>query len=617
MVGDLVKVPRALSIQKEGGVGKYLGLPEQFGRRKRDLFSSIVDRIEQKAKGWSTKFLSSAGKLVMLQSVLSAGPSYSMTYFKLPVSLCKRIQSVITRFWWDSNEETKKMAWISWDRMAKPKALGGLGVKDFLKFNDALLVKSSWRLLNNPACLLGQVLKGKYFPECNILQAEGTSTMSHGWRSVLIGCDLLQQNLGWIVGDGQSINIWRTPWLNLHKQESPMGPATEQTAELLVSDLMIPGTLVWDRSTLQRIPAFEEQILHIQPSLTGAPDKLVWLGTKSGEYSTKSGYYTVVKETMEDEIQEPYFNWRQNVWSLNCAPKVKHFAWRLLKRAVPVGERLVERHIDVDPNCKRCGAIESIIHLIFQCPFTQQVWSLAPFVTDRDIRGTIDLMPDWHSLCNLKCLPPSGISAGPLALWIMWSLWKARNKVVFEGFSASPAETLSTAISLAWEWIVNSKTEAPAVKKTTSQNISGPSTAVVVRTDAAWCANNNTAGLGWTILSTDQNQEFQERRQYVASPLMAESFEMREAIRTCRRLELKALRFESDSTQLIKCINGEIVFAELLSVVADIRSFSAEFEFVSFIWIPREKNSVADLFAKNSLLVAEPEVVEEGFNGPL
>ena len=78
-----------LNIQKEGGVGKYLGLPEHFGGRKRDLFFSIVDRIQQKARSWSTKLLSSAGKLVMLQSVLSAILSFSMTCFKLPMSLCK------------------------------------------------------------------------------------------------------------------------------------------------------------------------------------------------------------------------------------------------------------------------------------------------------------------------------------------------------------------------------------------------------------------------------------------------------------------------------------------------------------------------------------------------
>ena len=83
---------------KEGGVGKYLRLPELFGRKKRDFFSSIVDRIKQKARGWSTKLLSSAEKMVMLQSVLSPIPSYSMTYFKLPVSLCKRIQTASCDF---------------------------------------------------------------------------------------------------------------------------------------------------------------------------------------------------------------------------------------------------------------------------------------------------------------------------------------------------------------------------------------------------------------------------------------------------------------------------------------------------------------------------------------
>lgn len=79
-------VKQILGISKEGGVGKYLGLPEHFGRRKRDLFTSIVDRIRQRASNWSTRFLSKAGKLTMLKAVLTAIPSYMMSCFQLPVN---------------------------------------------------------------------------------------------------------------------------------------------------------------------------------------------------------------------------------------------------------------------------------------------------------------------------------------------------------------------------------------------------------------------------------------------------------------------------------------------------------------------------------------------------
>ena len=78
-------VKHELQIEKEGGGGKYLGLPEYFGRRKRDMFSSVVDRIKHKSRRWSNRFLSTAGKLVMVQSVLSAVPNVLLQYASLPV----------------------------------------------------------------------------------------------------------------------------------------------------------------------------------------------------------------------------------------------------------------------------------------------------------------------------------------------------------------------------------------------------------------------------------------------------------------------------------------------------------------------------------------------------
>ncbi|WZZ14296.1 hypothetical protein YC2023_107385 [Brassica napus] len=120
-----VRVKEQLGIDKEGGVGKYLGLPEHFDRRKNNLFASIVDRMKQKAANWSTQFLSTAGKATMIKSILSPTPNFAISSFLLPVSLCKQIQSVLTRFWWNSKDAEKKICWKSWDSLTHPKSLGG------------------------------------------------------------------------------------------------------------------------------------------------------------------------------------------------------------------------------------------------------------------------------------------------------------------------------------------------------------------------------------------------------------------------------------------------------------------------------------------------------------
>lgn len=106
-----------LEIEKEGEVGKYMGLPEHFGRKKKDLFASVVDIIHQRAVSWSTKFLSTAGKMVMTKSVLAPMSSHTMSCFKLPQPVCSNIQSTLIRFWWDSESSMtlylQKLAGVS------------------------------------------------------------------------------------------------------------------------------------------------------------------------------------------------------------------------------------------------------------------------------------------------------------------------------------------------------------------------------------------------------------------------------------------------------------------------------------------------------------------------
>lgn len=279
-----------LSIQKEGGTGKYVGLPELFGRKKRDLFTSIVDRIQQKAKSWSNRHLSSAGKMTMLRSVLSPIPSYSMTCFKLFVSLYKRIQSALTRFWWDDRDRNRKMSWIAWDTMTLPKDQGGLDFRDIESINEAFLTKLSWRIVRYPKSLLARILLGKYCSSDSFLSAPIPSACSHGWRGIMLGRNIISNNSGWAVGNGMNLNVWEDPWLSSSSQTRTMGPAPESLVNLTVAELFQSEENVWSLEKIRQfLPFHEQEILAIKPSFSGAPDKLIWLNDKTGEFTTKSG----------------------------------------------------------------------------------------------------------------------------------------------------------------------------------------------------------------------------------------------------------------------------------------------------------------------------------------
>lgn len=85
---DILHNYETASGQMINTVKSYISFSEHFGRKKRDLLSaSIVDKIHQKDVSWNSRFLSTAGKDTILQSVLSDVPSFAMTCFELPVGL--------------------------------------------------------------------------------------------------------------------------------------------------------------------------------------------------------------------------------------------------------------------------------------------------------------------------------------------------------------------------------------------------------------------------------------------------------------------------------------------------------------------------------------------------
>ena len=57
--------------------------------------------------------LSSVGREILIKAAAQATPMYTMSCFKLPDTLYKELNSMMSNFWWGQKDKERKMAWIA------------------------------------------------------------------------------------------------------------------------------------------------------------------------------------------------------------------------------------------------------------------------------------------------------------------------------------------------------------------------------------------------------------------------------------------------------------------------------------------------------------------------
>ena len=70
---------------------RYLGIPMHFRKLSNKHWSTVEERFQKKVSSWKGKLLSSGGRLVLINSVLSSLPMYMMSFFAIPKGVLKRL----------------------------------------------------------------------------------------------------------------------------------------------------------------------------------------------------------------------------------------------------------------------------------------------------------------------------------------------------------------------------------------------------------------------------------------------------------------------------------------------------------------------------------------------
>ncbi|XP_059441839.1 uncharacterized protein LOC132174162 [Corylus avellana] len=295
----------------------YLGLPTLVGRSRIREFQGLIDRVRRKVFDRKTKFLSLAGKEVLLKAIVQAIPTYSMSIFLLPKELCKETNKMMQKFWWGHKENENKVHWMSWERLGRAKSQGGMGFRDLICFNKALLVKQCWRLLKDPDSLAAKIIRAKYYPWGDLLSATVGSRPSYAWRSIISGRDLLKEGLIWRIGNGQSVAIWGDKWIPQPSTYVIQTHCRNLSPDAKVEELIDANPVRWKKDLIQ--------------GMYNQPDRLIWRASPTGMFTVRSAYH------LEDERFD----------AAKVEQIMKRLSWEELESFVMTANRIWKRRNEV------------------------------------------------------------------------------------------------------------------------------------------------------------------------------------------------------------------------------------------------------------------------------
>ena len=416
---------------------RYLGAPLSLRRLSRADEQQFVDAVARRIPTWKAGLITAAGRLTLAQSTLSAIPVHvSITCVLSPWAIGQIDKRRRAFIWAGAESVAAGKCKVAWTSVCSPRAFGGLGIPDLRTLGFALRLRWEWQR-RQPDAPAWARLPSK---ESKVVLAMYDASVSV------------------VLGDGASAKFWTDRWLPEGRVQS-FAPNLfraigRRFLSVSVREALAARTWVRHITGAPTVHVLVEYVLLWErlESVALRPDvrdRLVWRWSADGAYSSSSAY----KAFFHGLSSLPG---ARQLWRAAVPPKVKFFAWLALRGRIWTAARRRRHGLQADDSCALCDQeAETADHLLLSCVFAREVWDrlLRRAHIWLDTPTGVSPFVDW-CLSSRKRLPRElrrGFDS--LALLVAWSLWKERNRRVFDAAASSVDDVVKGVIAEGGLWV--------------------------------------------------------------------------------------------------------------------------------------------------------------------
>ncbi|KAG7568298.1 Reverse transcriptase domain [Arabidopsis thaliana x Arabidopsis arenosa] len=396
---------------------RYLGLPLNPARISLATLQPFLEKITSKLHAWTAKFLSFAGKIRLISSVIYGMVNFWSAVFNLPKKFYEKVDSLCAAFLWKNKLDSAVGARVAWKDVCRPKEEGGLGIRRLEDFQVVFQLKLIWNLFANAGSLWVAWLQGNVFRRKSFWILEPSQRLSSTVKEMLKLKPLLKDFMRCKIGNGRTASFWFDHWCDSGPLIVFLGDNGPRQLRLrkdaLVSDAVRNGEWWMPAARSDNHLSFMALLSTIPPP--------------------------------NDTVGNDFFLWRRSsVWFKEAVPRYSFITWLAIQGRLPTKDRLRSWGLNVTAECVLCSdGIETHAHLFFDCAFSVSIWeAFAARIWSSPPSGLLSISA-W--ILQARTLPQSQSQASTIIKLILqaacYHIWCERNARIFTNISSTSSAT--------------------------------------------------------------------------------------------------------------------------------------------------------------------------------